>query len=123
MRRLIALLLAAAPAAAAPALPSGLEVTPFDVREEVQPGGETWLVLRYLAPAIAGGAVPYEEVVADLDALCAGEGLAAAERAGGEVAQIVIVLMDRPVERGTPDADAVQYIGAYLPIDGACEWE
>ena len=121
--RAAALLLAAAPAWAETALPSGLAVTAHDVLVERQPGGESWLVLRYLAPAIAGGAIGYADVAADLDALCAGEGLAGAETSEQEIAQIVIVLMDRPVPRGEPDPEATQYIGAYLIEDGECRWE
>jgi hypothetical protein len=121
--RLAALLaMAAWPAAAGPELPSGLAVEPFDAAHEVTPDGTSQVVLRYLAPAIAGGAVPYEAVMADLDALCAAEGIAAAAAAGVPIDEIVIVLMDRPVPRGQPDPEATQYIAAYAPVDGVCEW-
>lgn len=123
MIRLAALLLAAGPASADPVLPSGLAVTVHDVLVEPQPGDENWLVLRYLAPEIAGGAVGYADVAADLDHLCASEGLASAAASGQEIDQIVIVLMDRPVPRGEPDPQATQYIGAYLIEDGECRWE
>lgn len=103
--------------------PSPFVVTAHDVIVERQPGGEDWLVLRYLAPQIAGGSIGYETAAPELDRLCLTDGLAEAAKAGTEVAQIVIVLMDRPVERGVPDPGATQYIGAYLPIDGVCEWE
>jgi hypothetical protein len=121
--RAAALLLAAVPAWAEPLLPSGLAVTAHDMQVERQPDGENWLVLRYLAPAIAGGAIGYADVTADLDQLCATEGLASAAAAGQEVAQIVIVLMDRAVPRGQPAPDATQYIGAYVLRDGECVWE
>jgi hypothetical protein len=117
------LLLAAAPAWAEPSLPSGLGVTAYDVLVERQPGGESWLVLRYLVPEIAGGAIGYGDVAADLDHLCTTDGLAGAEASGQEIAQIVIVLMDRPVPRGEPAPQATQYIGAYLIDDGECQWE
>lgn len=116
------LALAAWPSAADPVLPSGLAVEPFDRGYEVTPDGTFQVVLRYLAPALAGGAIPYEAVVADLDALCAAEGIAAAEAAGRVVDEIVIVLMDRPVPRGQPDPEATQYIAAYEAADGVCEW-
>lgn len=123
LRGLAAALLAAAPARAEPALPSGLAVTPHDMLLERQPGGEAWLVLRFLAPAIAGGAIGYADLAADLDELCATEGLAAVEAAGQQIAQVVIVLMDRPVPRGEPDPTATQYIGAYVIEDGKCQPE
>jgi hypothetical protein len=118
----LALLLAGA-ALAETALPSGLEVTRHDALVETQPGGETWLVLRYLAPAIAGGAVGYDSVAPELDLLCATEGLAEAAAAGEAVDQVLIVLMDRPVSRGVPDPEATQYLGAYRIDGGACRWE
>ncbi|MCU0912762.1 MAG: DUF6497 family protein [Rhodobacteraceae bacterium] len=120
MMRAAAFLLLAAPAWAAPELPSGLAVEPFDRAVEVQPGGERWLVLRYLAPGIAD--LGFEAVAGDLDALCQTEGLPAAA-ADSPIAQVVVVLMDRPVERGVPDPEATQFIGAYLIDTGACEWE
>lgn len=115
--------LAAAPAAAQTALPSGLAATAADAGVEVQPDGESWLVLRYLAPAIAGGAVAYEEVIADLDQLCATEGLTAVQTAQTPIVQVVVVLMDRPVPRGETVPEATQYIGAYRVENGQCEWE
>ncbi len=121
MRWLIPCLLAA-PAFGQTDLPSGLEVTPLDVLTEDQPGGETWLVLRYIAPAIADGAIAYEDVVDDLDTLCVTDGLPDVEASAAGIDQITVVLLDRPVERGVPDEEATQYIGAYLPGDGECIW-
>ena len=119
-RAAVLLLLLAAPASAGPGLPSGLAAEPFDRAVEVQPGGERWLVLRYLAPAVAG--LGFADVVDDLDHLCETEGLPAAA-AELPVAQVVIVLMDRPVARGVPDPEATQFIGSYAIDTGACEWE
>lgn len=125
MRPATALLaaLVASPAAAV-TLPSGLEATLHDAAVEVQPDGERWYVLRYLAPSIGGGGLAYEAVVPDLEHLCETDGLAAlaAGPAGGGVDQIVVVLMDRAVPRGVPDPTATQFIGAYLPTAGGCEW-
>lgn len=120
MIRAALLLLLAGPVWAGPELPTGLAAEPFDRLVEVQPGGERWLVLRYLAPDLPG--TDYEAVVPDLDFLCETEGLPAADEEGG-IAQVVIVLMDRAVPRGTPDPEATQYIGSYLVGDGVCEWE
>ena len=120
MMRVAAFLLLAAPAWAAPDLPSGLAAEPFDRAVEVQPGGERWLVLRYIAPEIAG--LGFEAVAGDLDFLCESEGLPGAE-ADSPIAQVVVVLMDRPVVRGTPDPEATQFIGSYYVDTGVCEWE
>jgi hypothetical protein len=44
-------------------------------------------------------------------------------RTEANVAQIVIVLMDQPVERGIPNPDVTQFISAYLPTDAGCIWQ
>jgi hypothetical protein len=104
------------------ALPSGLAVAALDQGVEIQPGGARWLVLRYVAPSLAADAVGYPEILPDLDHLCATEGITIAEREG-DIEEIVIVLLDRPVPRGTPDPEATQYIGGYMLADGQCEPE
>ena len=100
-------------------VPSGQPVEMAEVLTEVR-GGETHLVLRYLAPRISDG-VDYSTAEADLDYLCATDG---ARRAGeaGDVAQIVVTLMDRFVERGTTDTEATQFFSAYRFVDGVCVW-
>jgi hypothetical protein len=122
MRTFLALSLAALPASAQTPLPSGLQATPFDILVEDQPSGESWLVVRYLAPTLADGTITYEDVVDDLGVLCESDGLVAAAQSEREIAQIVVILMDRPVVRGAPAPEAIQYIGAYLPIQGECAW-
>ena len=114
--------LVALPTFAQTEVPSGLQVTPLDVIEEEQPGGETWLVLRYLAPSIEGGAVAYEDVVEDLQALCDSEGIRLADDPAKGITQIVVVLLDQPVKRGEVATQATQYIGAYLPTEEGCSW-
>ncbi len=108
---------------AAAQTPPALEIAPHDAAFEVQPDGETWLVLRYLAPAIAGRALSYDAVLPTLDHLCESEGLPAIADSETAVARVLIVLMDRPVVRGTPDPDATQYIGDYAVGEGRCQWE
>lgn len=110
------------PALSATELPSGLSASAHDVLIEVQPSGESWMVIRYLAPELENEALGYEDVVDDLEYLCQTEGLEAASSADSEITQIVVVLMDRPVERGVASPDATQYIGAYLPTNEGCLW-
>ncbi|WP_147277251.1 DUF6497 family protein [Rhodovulum sp. 12E13] len=110
-----------------PALPSGQQVVPLDMALERQGDGQVWLVLRYLAPRIARetGDLGFDDVIADLDALCAGPGLVAAAQAeatGPAPDQIVVTLMDRPVPRGATDPGATLFIEAYIPGPEGCTW-
>ncbi|MEL6521411.1 MAG: DUF6497 family protein [Pseudomonadota bacterium] len=107
-------------------LPSGQTVTLVESLLENQgETNETWLVLRYLAPRIArdGGDLTYDQVAPDLDQLCNTDGLEALRLTSADVAQIVVVLMDRDVPRGTPDPAATMFISAYLPDEKGCIWQ
>jgi hypothetical protein len=106
-----------------PAMAAQVDTTPLDALVETQPDGDSWLVLRYLAPSIAAGALGYEDVVEVLDRLCVEDGLPQSGQFEPPVSQIVVILLDRPVERGVPNPDATQYMGAYLPMGEVCEWE
>lgn len=103
-------------------LPSGLEVTLHDVLVEKQPNDETWLVLRYVSTALSTGNITYGDVVEDMSYLCETDGLHKIESLGGHIAQINVILMDKPIPRGTATPGSVQYIGAYLPIPEGCAW-
>ena len=125
----LALMLALSTPAAAADLPEGW-ATFHDARVEVHAGQtegaeERWLVMRYLAPAIAreGGTLGYDDVALEMDALCNGQALATARAHESPVDQIVITLMDRVVERGQPDPEATQFIASYLVTEAGCEWE
>lgn len=104
--------------------PSGLTVTFLDELLEDQPDGAIWLTLRFLAPQIGAdrGELGYEAVAGDIDALCADPGLGVAETVGG-VDEVIIILVDRPIERGVKDPEATMYIGTYFPTEGGCVWE
>jgi hypothetical protein len=108
-------------------LPSGQRVAPLDMVLERQGDGQAWLVIRYLAPRIARetGDLGYDDVIADLDALCAGPGLVAAAQAaktGPAPDQIVVTLLDRPVPRGATDPEATLFIEAYRFGPEGCTW-
>jgi len=111
--------LAATPALATEIIvPSGQMIAPFEVLAEAH-GSETWLILRYLAPSIADE-IGYDAAGEDMDHLCATEGLRQVVLYASPVDQIVVTLMDQPLERGTTNPGVVQYFGAYRLIDGAC---
>ncbi|SFC47242.1 DUF6497 family protein [Tropicimonas isoalkanivorans] len=105
-------------------LHSGLSVMPLDRIVERQADGRMWLTLRYVTPRIArdGGDMGYEDVATDLDELCNTQGLSAAAEEGG-IDEVVIALLDRPVEWGTTDPDATMFIGAYFPDEEGCIWQ
>jgi len=114
----------ATPARANADLPSGQAVTFLDAYVEIQGNADRWLILRYLAPQIGHGPgeIGYDDAVADLDHLCATDGLQSADAAGG-VAQVVILLLDREVPRGASDPSATKFIGAYIPSQQGCIWQ
>lgn len=109
----------------APPLPSGQSVTPLDAHLEEQANGDVLLVLRYLAPRVARarGDLDYDDVAADLDALCDGPGLTMAAATAAMPDEIVIVLIDRAVPRGVADPEATQFVGAYAPAPEGCQWQ
>ena len=92
---------------------------PFDRMVEVQPDGLSWLVLRYVVPGLPE--MGYAASVPELDRLCGLDGVAWALAEG--VDHVLVVLMDRPVPRGQPDAEATQFIGAYRLEAGTCHAE
>lgn len=121
---------ASLPRAAPLAVPSGqpVELLEAVVEDHEQ---EAWLILRYLAPQIArdgggGNVFDYEATAPDLDYLCNSEGVRefdARARQGAQIHQIVVTMLDRPLDRGTSDPDVTQFNEAYRVEDGACMME
>lgn len=104
-------------------VPSGMEVTWVDTVNDAQgPMGLT-ARFRFLAPQIGQGAVAFGAATADMQVLCDTWALPRIGVTGPQPAQIVIVLMDRPVEFGVADEAATQFFEAYSVQDGACIWE
>ena len=104
-------------------LPSGLEVELEGTLIEPQPGGETWLILRVLAPDLAAQQVSAEARAADTDALCAEWGVPAALEADPTPDQITVQIMSEPVERGQPAPGVTQVFAGYRFENGTCIWE
>jgi len=116
---------APAPTPGAPALPSGQQVRLMEALWDAQPGGETWLRLRYLAPAIAAGPgeVGFEAAADDMLFLCRRDGLGMLRESRRAVALIVVSLSDRELEFGASNPGAMQYFEAFRPQEGDCIWE
>lgn len=133
MRRPLALLLLllAPPAQSGEALvaPSGLHLWAYEAlwEDHLDEGaaGETWLVLRFLAPEIARnlGKYKFADISGDIDHICQFVGLPLAASTGGGVDQIIVNFLDRPLPRGQRDPETTQFMGAYRLQDGACIWE
>ncbi|NIY78171.1 acetolactate synthase [Celeribacter sp. HF31] len=103
-------------------VPSGQPVEFFETVMD-QPAMGLTARFRFLAPELPRYLkdLSYEELEADLSALCVGYAL---PRLGTpEPAMIVISLSEAPTEFGSPDPDVAQVFEAYRPVDGVCEWE
>jgi len=106
-------------------VPSGQPVTYYDsLLEEAGPDGPA-VRFRFLAPQIArdAGKMPFVMAEADMAHLCETYALPLLPQFGPQTAQIVIVLMDRPVAFGAPAPEATQFFEAYRHEDGHCVWE
>lgn len=118
----------AAPEAAPIKLPSGQEVTLFQViwphADERQ--GERRLRYRFVAPRIARDAARRVDARAaedDMLYLCTHVALPALRQDGRQVDEIVITLMARPVPFGSTDPRVRQFIDTFLPEGDQCQWE
>ncbi|MDX5382589.1 MAG: DUF6497 family protein [Rhodobacterales bacterium] len=103
-------------------LPSGLEAGLMEGFVEVQPDGERWARFRYVMPALAGSA-DFELVQQDFVVLCEAQALPMLSDAGEQVSQVIVSLMDKPLEFGQSDPGTVQYFETFAIRDGRCIWE
>ncbi len=107
------------------AVPSGQPVDLFEVIED--PDGTAGLTLRYrfVAPEIAreGGSIGIDSALDDIEALC--ESVVLPQLQHGETVpdQVVISLMDRPIEFGATNPQATQFFEAFRIENGQCVWE
>ena len=103
-------------------VPSGQSVTLQDViLGEPGPEGLT-ARFRFLAPQIAGGEVPFEVAVQDMQALCEDYVLPRLSNIGPVPAQVIVSLSDRVVPFGEADPEATQFFEAYSIVEGRCNW-
>ena len=120
----VALAVLAAPALRAEViLPSGLEASLLEGFVEIQPDGARWARFRYVMPALEGGATGFDAVQADFVTLCEAQARPMLIQAGGEVALVIVSLMDKPLEFGQSDPGTVQYFESFAIRDDRCIWE
>lgn len=121
----VAALAAPALAEGATLLPSGRAVTFHDVIWGAPgPAGLT-VRFRFLEPDLAAviETTPYDELEADMRALCEGYALERIAGTGPQPSQIVVSISDRPVAFGEADPEAAQVFEAYRPEGDTCIWE
>lgn len=129
---LVCLALTCGPSMATPALaggdialPSGRSVTFHDVIWG-EPGPEGLTVrFRFLEPGLAEviAATPYDELEADMRALCESYAIGRIANIGPQPAQIIVSISDRPVTFGEADPEAAQIFEAYRRDGETCIWE
>ncbi len=109
---------------ASQSVPSGQPVELFEVLID-ELGGETWLRFRFIAPQIAHTENPlsFDQVQTDFEHLCAFVAVPYMDEFTLEADLVVITLLDRHVDFGVSDPDAVQLIEAFRVDGGLCEWE
>ena len=109
-----------------PPVPSGQALEVFEEAFHATTPARRQFYLGVVAPEIKkGGTVGFEAANADIDALCdeyalhkalnPNDGLDAAR-------EVVIRLMDSPIEYGDSNPDIRQYMGFYDISKGLCEW-
>ena len=113
---IIASLLASPLAAREFVVPSGRVLTLFDVIIEPDMGR-----FRFVLPEIATG-VEFEDIVDDLDYVCAQVALPALTQAGSDVSQLVISVSAAEVPFGEA-TEIVQYFQPFHREGDACIWE
>ncbi|MCP5074377.1 MAG: hypothetical protein GY947_13960 [Rhodobacteraceae bacterium] len=125
---LISLLTLANPALAHTPVPSNqsLDLYASEVVANTEQGAT--LYLGFLAPQIAAteNSITYEQVLADIDAICTELALPlAAEKAALDtpIKAVIIRLSDRPINYGETDPEAAQYMGFYDISAGDCAWQ
>jgi len=102
-------------------VPSGQPVSFLDIiRDEDSVSGAA-IRIRFLAPQIARGIgmIPFAQAENDMQVLCQEHVLPLINSAGEALpGQIIVVLLDRPVEHGVADPEATQFFEAYRADDG-----
>ena len=103
-------------------VPSGQPVEFYDTVMD-RPGMGLTARFRFLAPQLAEvlKRLGYEELEGDLSYLC--DSYALPRLGDPKPTVIVISLIERPTDFGTPSPDVAQVFEAYRPAGDHCEWE
>ena len=113
--------LASGAAAQAIPVPSGVDMTLFEVLFEQEP--VQLARFRFVVPAIAGGAVPFGDVASDIEYLCDAVVVPALAANAWTSGEVVISLSAQELVFGEPAHDITQYFQPFSIQDGNCHWE
>ncbi len=105
----------------APTVPSGLDLTLYELILEDQPDGQIWARYRFVAPDLKQE--DFDRVAGDFPEICAGYALPELDSQGAHPAMIVLSYADRPIPFGEAAPDAVQFVESFRIDQGACIWE
>lgn len=104
--------------------PSGQPVVVSDVLFEENPySGEMQVVVRLLAPLIAGEGLARSELREDMDWACRTWGVPAAETLASAPDWVVVEFMAAPVARGRATPEIRQFFETYRLEGSVCIWE
>ncbi|MCI5038701.1 MAG: DUF6497 family protein [Donghicola eburneus] len=105
----------------APTVPSGLDLTLFELILENQPDGQVWARYRFVAPDLQQS--DFDRVSGDFPEICASYALPELDARGTHPAMIVLSYADRPIPFGEAAPEAVQFVESFRVDQGACIWE
>ncbi|MBR9861859.1 MAG: hypothetical protein GYB24_00260 [Rhodobacteraceae bacterium] len=105
-------------------VPSGQALSLYEKRV-VAPENKI-LYLGFLAEALGGEyGVTFDRASIDMDTVCEEFGIPLAGELIGDgyrIDEIVVRLMERPIDYGAVDETAAQFLNAYDISGGTCEW-
>lgn len=99
-------------------VPSGLDVTVWDRIED----DDGVIRYRFLAPGIAEGSRG-EDAPEDMQVLCDTYVLENLPNPAHPPTQVIVTMMEKPIELGESRPDVVQFFEAFTFEDGKCVWE
>jgi hypothetical protein len=106
------------------AAPSGQSVQVQDLMIEENPhSGELQVVVRLLAPQIAGDGLSGAELRGDMDWACLTWGVPVAQAEAATPGWVVVEMMEAPVERGIATPEIRRYFESYRLEGPTCIWE
>jgi hypothetical protein len=105
-------------------LPSGQAVELFEVLLDTV-GAEAWVRFRFLAPDIGPGGLRlrFDQVEPDFEHLCQSVVVPYVREFDLKADVVAIALLDRPIDFGSSDPEATQYIEAFRLDGETCIWE